>query len=223
MNSIVFRFLASNPRFTGYYVLHDSFGGSSMRKALLPLLLLVLFAPLAQAAETWVIDKTHSDVTFKVRHFVANAKGRFTDFTGTIVKDDSDPKNSSVVFAIKTASIDTDDKRRDDHLRSADFFDAEKHPEISFRSTEVKPLGKNQYSVTGQLTMHGITKEVVLPVTFLGSLQHPSGAVKGGFSTEVTLNRKDYGITWNRALDEGSFVLGEDVSIEINLEVDQKK
>ena len=171
----------------------------------------------APAVETWAVDRTHSSVTFKVRHIMANVTGQFRDFSGAIQVDRANPANSSVDFTIQAASIDTGNENRDKHLRSADFFETEKFPTITFKSTSVKPKSATEFDVTGDFTMHGVTKRITLPVTHLGF-----GAKKGGFEIETTLNRKDYGIEWNRALDEGGFVLGEDVKVAINLEVDKK-
>src|SRR6185295_13183779 len=114
--------------------------------------------------------------------------------------------------------IDTANADRDKHLRTADFFDVEKYPEITFKSKSVKATGKDHYAVTGDFTMHGVTKEITLPVTFLGEANDPWGNQRAGFETAVTLNRKDYGITWNKALDAGGALLGEDVPVAISLE-----
>jgi len=183
---------------------------------------LALLALPSFAADVWTVDKPHSDVSFKVRHFVANQKGKFNDFSGTIIADSAKPQNSSVEFVIKTASIDTNDESRDKHLRSADFFDVEKFPEIIFKSTKVQPAGKNKFNVTGNLTMHGVTKSIVLPVTYFGSIKHPNGSEKGGFEATVSLDRKDFGVTWNKALDQGGAVLGDTVEVSINLETNKK-
>jgi polyisoprenoid-binding protein YceI len=185
---------------------------------LFTLLTLPLFAQ--TAPEAWTVDKGHSTATFKVRHFTANVVGQFRDFEGAISIDRANPAKSSVEFTIQTKSIDTGSERRDNHLRSADFFDAEKFPTITFKSSSVTPKAKDVYDVTGDLTMRGVTKRVTLPVNFLGFLKHPRGE-KAGFEIETTLNRKDYGINWNRALDEGGFVLSDDVKVSINLEVDK--
>ncbi len=174
------------------------------------------------AAETLVIDRNHSDASFQVRHFMTKVRGRFTDFTGTIVADAAKPEASSVEFTVKTASIDTDQANRDKHLQSADFFDAEKFPEITFKSTSVKAAGKNKFDVTGNLTMHGVTKQVTLPVTYLGSMGTGKDA-KHGFQTTATINRKDFGIVWNKALDNGGYMLGDDVTVDINIEAAPKK
>lgn len=175
-------------------------------------------APARAETQTFNVDKTHSDVTFKVRHFVSNVVGRFNDFSGVIKMDDANPANSSVDFVIKATSIDTNQADRDKHLRTADFFDVEKFPEITFKSTAVKSTGKNQYSVTGNFTMHGVTKQITLPVTFLGS----SGS-KAGFETHTTIDRKDYGIVWNKALDAGGAILGDEVTVSVNIEADKPK
>lgn len=185
------------------------------------LLLALLVAAPMFAAEPWTVDKGHSSATFKVRHFTANVVGQFRDFEGNIQIDRANPAQSSVEFTIQTKSIDTGSERRDNHLRSADFFEVEKFPTITFKSTSVAAKSKDTFEVTGDLTMRGVTKRVTLPVTFFGFVKHPRGE-KAGFEIETILNRKDYGITWNRALDEGGFVLGEDVKVSINLEVDRK-
>jgi polyisoprenoid-binding protein YceI len=181
----------------------------------------VVAATTAGAAETYTFDKVHSDVSFQIRHFLSKVRGRFTDFDGTIVADRAKPEASSVDFTIKATSIDTDNENRDKDLRSANFFEVEKYPEITFKSTKVTPRGQDRYDVTGNLTMHGVTKEVTLPVTFLGTVNTGRGE-KAGFETSITLNRKDFGITWNRVLDAGGTTLGDDVIISINVEANKK-
>jgi len=174
-------------------------------------------------ADTWVIDKNHSEAGFQVRHMMSKVRGHFNDYAGTIVVDPAKPEAASVEFTIKAASIDTANEGRDKDLRSANFFETEKYPDISFKSTKVKAAGKDRYDVTGLLTMHGVSKEVTLPVQILGYGKDPWGNEKAGFSTDVTLNRKDYGIVWNKALDNGSVLLGDDVWVSINLEASKKK
>ena len=173
------------------------------------------------APETWTVDKGHSSATFKVRHMMANVTGMFREFAGNINIDRADPARSSVEFTIQAASIDTGNANRDEHLRSPDFFDAAKFPTITFKSTAVSAKSANEFDVTGDLTMHGVTRRVTLPVSFLGFGKTARGE-KGGFEIETTLNRKDYGILWNKTLDEGGLLLGEDVKVSINLEVDRK-
>jgi len=197
-----------------------------MRRHLLAVAGLVLAGAPAFAADTYVIDKNHSEVGFQIRHFVTKVRGRFTDFQGTIVADREKPESSSVEFAVKTASIDTDVVNRDNDLRSANFFEAEKYPDITFKSTKVKQTGKDSYDVTGNFTMHGVTKEITLPVTYLGAVKTKDRqGVEGekvGFETAITLNRKDYGIIWNRPLDQGGLMLGDDVLITINVEANKQ-
>ncbi len=189
-----------------------------LRKTLLTAgLTLALAAPVL--ADTYAIDKNHSEATFQVRHILTKVRGTFRDFGGTINFDKAKPENSSVEFRIKTGSIDTGVQKRDDHLRSPDFFDAATHPEIVFKSTKVVSKGNNKFDVTGDFTMHGVTKQITLPVTFLGEQKFMKGA-KAGFETAITINRKDYGLTWNRALESGGVMVGEEVEIAINIEAD---
>jgi polyisoprenoid-binding protein YceI len=176
----------------------------------------------ATAETTYTIDLAHSDVAFKVRHLISNVPGRFAEFDGTITADWQNLDASSVQFVIQAASIDTRNEDRDKHLRSADFFDVEKYPEITFVSDRISKTGADSYSVTGKLSMHGVTKEVTLPVKFLGEMTDPWGNVKGGFEIATTLDRTDFGIVWNKALETGGLLLGEEIEIEINLEVTKK-
>jgi polyisoprenoid-binding protein YceI len=174
-------------------------------------------------ADTWVVDRAHSDASFQIRHMMSRVRGSFTDFAGTIVADPSRPESATVEFTVKAASIDTANENRDKHLRSADFFDAEKFPEITFKSSRVKPAGKDRFDVTGTLTMRGVSKEVTIPVQFLGTGKDPFGNEKAGFSIDFTVNRKDFGIIWNKALDNSGVLLGDDVQVSINLETNKKK
>ncbi|MFL6248016.1 MAG: YceI family protein [Thermoanaerobaculia bacterium] len=187
--------------------------------------LLVLFAfaalPLLADTETFVSDKNHSTAMFKVRHMMSNVIGQFRDFTADVNIDRANPAKSSVEFTIQTASVDTGNANRDNHLRTADFFEVEKFPTITFKSTAITAKSANEFAVTGDLTMHGVTKRVTLPVTFGGFAKTARGE-KAGFEIETTLNRKDYGVVWNRNLDEGGVLLGDDVKVTINLEMDKK-
>lgn len=177
------------------------------------------------AQDVWSFDKAHTEVSFQVRHFVSKVRGRFTDFTGSITTNHEKPEASSVEFKIMATSVDTANESRDKHLRSADFFDVEKFPEITFKSSKVVPAGKDKFDVTGTLTMHGVSKEVTLPVSYLGSVKTKSRdgkeGAKAGFETGVTLNRKDFGIVWNQLLDAGGTVLGDDVLVTINVEANR--
>jgi polyisoprenoid-binding protein YceI len=189
---------------------------------LLALFLLCAAAAPLFAAETYTVDKTHSDVSFQVRHFVSKVRGNFTNFDGTIQVDAAKPEASSVVFTIKAASINTNNEDRNKHLNSPDFFDTEKFPEITFKSSKVVPAGKDKYNVTGAFTMHGVTREITLPVTYLGSVKDPRGGERAGFELNTKLDRKEYGIVWNKTLDAGGTMLSDDVDVTISLETVKK-
>lgn len=176
----------------------------------------------APTTELWSPDKAHSSVSFKIRHLMSNVTAGFSDFDAAININRANPAKSSVEFTIQATSINTGNENRDNHLRSPDLFDVAKFPTISFKSTSIKPKSKTDFEVTGDLTMHGVTKQIVLPVTFLGFGKDPRGNEKGGFEIETTLNRKDYGIVWNRSIDEGGVLLGDDVKVTIELEVGKK-
>ena len=192
------------------------------RTVLAAFMAVVAAAATAGAAETYTFDKAHSDVGFQIRHLVSKVRGRFSDYDGTIVVDKARPEASSVELTIKAASIDTGNAKRDEDLRGANFFEVDKYPEITFKSTRITPKGGDRYDVTGTLTMHGATREVTLPVSFLGFAK--MGPMdKAGFETSLTLNRKDYGIVWNRPLDVGGTILGDDVLISINVEANKKQ
>ncbi len=190
-----------------------------MRKSLTILALTILLGAGTAAAQfTYSIDTAHSNVGFKVRHLVAKVSGSFNEFDGSITADFQNLDASSVEFVIKTASIDTGNEKRDGHLRSADFFDAEQYPEISFKSSKMTKKGKDTYVVAGILTMRGVNQPVVLTVDYLGEMQ-AMGGTRAGYEISTTINRQDFEVSWNRALDQGGVVLGDDVEITINLEV----
>lgn len=194
-----------------------------MKRTLVSAVTLAFALPALALAEpvTYKVDADHSGVNFSIRHFVTNTPGRFKDFDGTIVHDKDNPAGSKVEFTVQAASIDTANDDRDKHLRSADFFDVEKFPTLSFTSTQVKAQDKDTLEVTGDLTIHGVTKRVTIPVDFLGTVKTPNGE-KAGFETTFTVNRKDYGIVWNRVMDAGP-VLSEDVKVTISVESDRQQ
>jgi len=177
----------------------------------------------AIAADTYAVDKTHSEALFTIKHLMSRVTGRFSDLSGSITVDVANPAASAVEFTINTASIDTSAPDRDKDLRSPNFFDVEKYPTISFKSSKVTPAGKDKFTVEGSLTMHGVAKQVSLPVEFLGFGKDPWGNDKAGFAVETVLNRKDYGLNWNKALDQGGFLLGDEVKVVISLEAAKKK
>ncbi|HEV7669772.1 MAG TPA: YceI family protein [Thermoanaerobaculia bacterium] len=162
-------------------------------------------------------DLDHSAVGFSVRHFVTPVPGRFRDFSATIRYDRDDPARSSVEFRVKAASIETDNDDRDAHLRSADFFDAARYPELTFASTSVRALEATRFEVTGDLSVRGVVRRVTLPVTLLGLVRTPQGE-RIGFETAFSLDRKDYGITWNRVLEGAGALLGDEVKVTISVE-----
>lgn len=188
-------------------------------KSLLAAVFVFLLAPLVAVpavaeAGTWTVDSAHSGVGFEIRHLLTDVPGRFNDFEGTIVYDPENPASSSVEFTVQAASIDTGNEDRDNHLRSADFFDVEKHPTITFKSKKVVKAGEN-LAVTGDFTLHGVTREITVPVEFRGTMGNAAG-----FATEFTIDRNDYGIEWNRNTGGGA-ILGNDVDIEIEIEAKQ--
>jgi polyisoprenoid-binding protein YceI len=164
------------------------------------------------------IDRSHSDIAFQVRHLLSKVRGRFNEFAGTIAFDESNADNSRVDVTIQAGSIDTAEPDRDKHLRSADFFDVENHPTLRFVSTSVTPRGGNKYDVTGDLTIHGITRQVVLPATFVGAATDPWGNQKSVFEAELSLNRKDFGLTWNAALETGGLLVGDEVRVSLSIQ-----
>jgi polyisoprenoid-binding protein YceI len=172
----------------------------------------------AAATRTFQIDKTHSEATFQVRHLITRVRGNFSDFDGTIEFDESRPEQSSVLFTIQAASINTNVADRDAHLRSSDFFAVEQYPTITFRSTAIAPRGGQHFEVTGDLTMRGVTRQVVIPVSFLGTATDPWGNQKVAFEGEVTLNRKDFGLNWNAALETGGFLVGDEVKVSLSIQ-----
>ena len=172
----------------------------------------------ATITQTFSIDKAHSEAVFQVRHLITKVRGRFSNFEGHIEFDHERPQNSSVNVTIDAASIDTNEPDRDKHLRSDDFFGVDTHPHITFKSTRVDQTGANAFDVTGALTIKGVTRDVVLPVTFLGVATDPWGKSRAGFETEITINRKDYGLLWNAALETGGFLVGDEVKISLSIQ-----
>jgi polyisoprenoid-binding protein YceI len=192
-------------------------------------LALTLAASVAAAApRTMTFDKAHSEVGFSIRHFFSKVNGRFERYDGTIVYDDQNLAASTVNVAIQDSSINTQNERRDNHLRSADFFEVDKYPDITFKSSKVVPgKDKSHFKVDGALTMHGVTKPVTLDVEFLGiaaiGMGGNSMGTRAGFAATTTISRKDFGIVWNKTLDNGSVMLGDDVTITLNVEAVEKQ
>jgi len=193
------------------------------RSFFLAILLTIIVAMPGMAADTYSIDPVHSKVGFAVRHMViSNVEGRFTDFAGTIVYDEEDPAKSSVRVTIKVASINTDNQKRDAHLKSPEFFDVEKYPEITFVSKKVSKTDDGFVAV-GDLTIRDMTREIELPFVIHGVVQDPWGNTRLGAEADVTVNRLDYGMTWSKKLDSGGLVLGEKVKIHLAVEAVKQK
>jgi polyisoprenoid-binding protein YceI len=172
----------------------------------------------ATPVRTFAIDKTHSEVTFQVRHLVTKVRGRFTDFSGTVQFDEARPEQSSIDFSINAASIDTGTADRDAHLRGDDFFAVDKHAAITFKTSKVAKKTAEQFDIEGTLTIRGIAKPLTLTVTYLGTATDPWGNTRVGFEGETTINRKDFGLNWNAALEAGGFLVGDDVKISVSLQ-----
>ena len=179
------------------------------------------FVANTSAQTTWTIDKAHSTIGFTVDHMVVSeVDGSFTDFDGSLVASKDDLTDAKITFTAKTASVNTANERRDNHLRSADFFDAEKFPEMTFTSKSFDKVSEGKYKMNGDLTMHGVTKTVSLDVKFNGTIDTGKG-VKAGFKVSGVINRKDYGLTYNSVLEAGGVAIGEEVSIDIKLEMNK--
>ena len=173
---------------------------------------------IATAVRALEIDRGHSEVAFQVRHLLSKVRGRFTDFAGTIEFDENEPQKSRIEVSIQTASIDTAEADRDAHLRNADFFEVDRYPAMTFKSTSVVSRGGGSYDVAGDLTIRGVTKRVTLDASFLGRATDPWGNERAGFEAEVTLNRKDFGLHWNAALETGGFLVGDEVKVMLSVE-----
>jgi polyisoprenoid-binding protein YceI len=179
----------------------------------------ILFALASSAsASTWEIDSSHSGAQFAVRHLmVSNVRGEFSKVTGTIETDDTDSSVVKVTATIDASTINTREAKRDEHLKSPDFFDVAKYPTITFKSRKAEKAGTGKYKVVGDLTMHGVTKEVTLDVSGVAEFKGPRGSVVGA-SVTTKLNRKDFGLEWNRPLETGGVLVGEEVEITIDVE-----
>jgi len=179
-------------------------------------------SPAASAAvTTWKIDPAHSSAEFKIRHLmISNVKGHITGITGDLTEHATDASLSSIEATLDVGTVNTNDAQRDGHLKSADFFDAEKYPKITFKSTKVEPKGPGEYAVSGDLTIHGVTKPVTLAVEGPTPPQKdPWGNTRIGLAATTKINRKDFGLTWNAALETGGIMVGEEVHIAIELEL----
>lgn len=192
------------------------------RLIILAAVAVLLALPLSAETATWVIDGAHSSAGFSVRHMmVSKVRGSFDKVSGTVTGDLSNPANAQVEVTIDASSINTGNAKRDDHLRSADFFEIEKYPAITFKSKKIAKEG-DRYRMTGDLTMHGVTKEVVLLIDAPATPIQVGQAWRTGASATTRVNRKDFGLTWNRALEAGGVTVGDEVEIFIDVELIRK-
>jgi polyisoprenoid-binding protein YceI len=169
---------------------------------------------------SWKIDNAHSQIEFKVRHMmITNVSGWFERFNGTVEFDETDPVLSRVHVQIEVASIDTKEPKRDDHLRSADFFNAAQYPYLTYQSRRVEKLDATHGKIVGDLTIRDISREVVLYVEYTGQAKSPWGAVSAGFNTSIKIDRKNWGLNWNAALETGGILVGDEITIDIQLEI----
>ena len=176
-------------------------------------------AAMAQTVQ-YEVDPVHSSAQFSVRHLmISNVRGEFAKVTGTVIYDPKDPKASSVRATIDATSITTHDAERDDHLKSPDFLDVAKFPTLTFKSRKVEPAGEGKLRVTGDLTLHGVTKEVVLEVEGPSAEVKMGPSIKAGASATTTINRRDFGLMWNRVLEGGGVVVGDEVKITLEIEM----
>jgi polyisoprenoid-binding protein YceI len=173
-----------------------------------------------QGLTTWNVDAAHTHVEFAVRHLmITTVKGRFDEVSGTVRSSDAQPAKGDVDITINAASIDTREPQRDAHLRSADFLDAEKYPTITFKSRRIEDVKGNNFRLAGDLTIHGVTREVVLDVTSEGRAKDPWGGERSGFTATTKIKRSDFGLTWNQALETGGVLVGDEVKIAIDVEL----
>jgi polyisoprenoid-binding protein YceI len=177
-------------------------------------------ATTTSAVITWKIDPAHSAAEFKVKHMmISNVKGKFHEISGVLAMDDADPSRSHVEASIPISSLATGDAQRDGHLKGADFFDAEKFPTMSFKSSEVSKTSEGEFAVVGELTVHGVSRNVSFAVEDLSSPgKDPWGNTRIGLTATTRINRKDFGLTWNSALETGGVLVGEDVQITLDIQ-----
>jgi polyisoprenoid-binding protein YceI len=168
----------------------------------------------------WHIDAAHSEIQFSVKHMmIATVRGRFTQFTGTIEADEQNPTAGQVTVQIDAASLDTGNEQRDAHLRSPDFFNVQQFPLITFRSTTIEPRGESEGKLHGELTIRDVTKPVVLDVEYAGTAKSPWGTTSAGFSAQTKINRKEWGLNWNVALETGGWLVSDEIKISIEVEL----
>ncbi|MBD1210112.1 MAG: YceI family protein [Ignavibacteria bacterium] len=193
-----------------------------MKRTLLATLVVAVTLGANAFAQTgkWALDRTHSQISFSVSHMVvAEAEGKFDSFDVAVLADKEDLTDAKVDVTIQVASVNTDNKDRDNHLKSADFFEAEKFPTITFKSKELKKVGDNKYKLVGDFTMHGVTKPVELDAKFGGVVKDGKGRLHAGFKVTGQVNRQDYGVKWSKKIDNNGLVVGDVVEFKGNVEL----
>jgi polyisoprenoid-binding protein YceI len=169
---------------------------------------------------SWKIDSAHSEIDFAVRHMmISNARGRFEKFSGAVEFDEQEPTRSSVEVQIEAASINTREPQRDAHLKSPDFLNVEKYPTLSFKSKRIEIVDSTHGRIIGDFTIRDVTREVVLDVEYSGQALSPMGTTSAGFTASTKFNRKDWGLTWNVALETGGLLVGDEIKVDISLEI----
>lgn len=194
-----------------------------MKKTIISAVLLFICVFNFAQTTKWGYDASHAKVGFSISHFgISETEGKFTKFDGMVLSDKSDFSDAKIDFTIDVNSINTEDTQRDTHLKSADFFDAAKFPSITFKGKSLKAVGKNKYKLTGSFTMHGVTKEIMLDVIYKGTVVDPYKNTKAGFKITGIIDRTQFGLVWNGKLSTGDALLGNDVTLDISIELIKK-
>ena len=195
-----------------------------MRKLILSVAFAMATAAGANAQNQWNVDASHTNVTFEITHMiVSDVEGAFKVFSGDVLAKDDTFEDAIINFKVDVASVNTNDEARDKHLTSDDFFNAEKYPNMTFKSTSLKKVSGKNYKLNGLLTIRDVTKPVTFDVTFGGIAKDPWGNIKAGFKGTTTINRLDYNLKWNKAVEAGGWVVSEDVRISLNIELNKAK
>ncbi len=177
-----------------------------------------------EVENTWNIDAAHTNINFTVPHMmISEVTGTFKEFEGTVVSSKEDFSDAQIDVIIKAKSINTENNDRDNHLRSGDFFDAENHPVLTFKSTKVENKGNGKLSIFGDLTLRGVTNQVELDTKFKGQAVNPWGQIVAAFKGTTTINRKKWGLSWNTVLEAGGFLVGEEIELNLNVELNRAK
>lgn len=193
-----------------------------MKNSLASTILFFLLFTSTTHAQTWQLDKSHSFVNFSITHMVVSeTTGSFKDFAATLDAKQEDFSDLNTTFTIQTKSVNTDNEKRDAHLRNSDFFDVEKYPTITFASTDFKKIAGNKYNLYGKMTMKGITKEVIWDTKYMGTIKLSNGKSKAGFKCSTTIKRSDFDMGWNKVLDVGGLALSDEVEITVNIELNK--